>query len=270
MKTILTCIIPFAARGFARDWNLACDYLGKTIGSLLNSEDSRLKVVVVGHDHPGDSIPKDSRVSFIACSVPPPPLSTARDAVQIIKDQRQKMLCGWTHVKDHQPTKYVMRMDADDFLSRKIVGFLADRNDPGFRITDGFVWNSRSRYTLEATEYFNLLCGSSVIVRSDLAEKEFDFEQVCESVSESLLLAHGQSKPSLLINEMHACSGRAMEIHGLKIQSIPFRAAIYRVGNVNSYMQRDRKIHSLRFLLGRLRRLRFLTPSLRREFALHP
>ena len=62
---------------------------------------------------------------------------------------------------------------------------------------------------------------------------------------------------------------QAMVLCGLKIEKLPFRAAIYRVGNVNSEMQRSTKSHSLRFFLARLRRLRILTPSLRKEFALY-
>jgi hypothetical protein len=180
-----------------------------------------------------------------------------------------KIRCGWEHAKIHLPSKYVMKMDADDFLSKNVVGFLAScGSSVGLKISDGWVWNSGSRFFLEATEYFNLLCGSSVIVRSDVAEIEFDPQMVCDSIPEYAALAHGKIRPSFLINEFHPFMEKAMSINGLKMQSIPFRAAIYRVGNVNSHSRRTNKIHSFRLLIGRIRRTRFLSQHLKNEFSL--
>jgi len=160
-----------------------------------------------------------------------------------------------------------MKMDADDFLSRKVVSFIANGvSCPGFRITDGWVWNTGSRFSIQITESFNILCGSSVIVRSDLADREFDPESVCNPVPSPAALAHHAIKPSLLINEFHPFFEKAMALNGYKVVDIPFRAGIYRVGNVNSHSRRTWRIHSLRFALGQIRRLRFLTPALRKEF----
>lgn len=270
METILTCIVPFAPKPFTRNWNLACDYLRQTIGSLLNSVDPRIAVVVVCHDQPNFSDFSDSRVHFIQATHQPPPLGKAKDPVLATRDWLLKIRCGWEHAKIHLPSKYVMKMDADDFLSRKVVGFLASSvPSPGYRIINGWVWNTDSRFAIESTESFNILCGSSVIISTDFTEKEFDLDAVSTSVPDYATLAYAGKKPCLLINELHGFADKAMALHGLQICDIPFRAGIYRVGNVNSHSRRTYKRHSLRYLLGRLRRLRLLTPSLRKEFALY-
>jgi hypothetical protein len=267
---ILTCIVPFAPKGFTRDWILACNYLQQTVSSLLNSKDPRIAVVVVGHDYPGNFLTIDPRVRFLESNQPAPPQKLEKDPVLAIKDKLAIIKCGWDYAKQDLPSDYVMIMDSDDFLSAKVVGFLANSvSNPGYRITKGWVWNTGSRFTIEATESFNILCGSSVIVRADVAEMKFELKAISNSIPEYAALAYGNDKPCLLGNELHGFADKAMELNGLKTSDIPFRAGIYRVGNVNSHSRRTYKSHSLRFLLGRLRRLRFLTPSLRKEFALY-
>ena len=266
---ILTCIVPFAPKGFTRDWGLACNYLEQTVSSLLNSENPRIAVVVVGHDYPGDFLNIDPRVRFLESNQPAPPQKLEKDPILAIKDWLAKIRCGWEYAKQYFPSDYVMKMDADDFLSRKVVSFIANGvSCPGFRITDGWVWNTGSRFSIQKTESFNILCGSSVIIRTDVAEKEFDLDAVSTSVPDYATLAYAGKKPSLLINELHGYADKAMALNGIKICDIPFRAGIYRVGNINSHHQRTYKSHSLRLLLGRIRRTRLLTPTLRREFAL--
>ncbi len=251
-------------------WDTACSYLKQTIGSLLNSVDPRLAIVIVGHESPEECLPIDERIHFL--SIPhPAPRSENKTTATVARDWISKLELGFSFVKKHLPSDYVMRMDADDFLSNKMVGFLAQNTGvPGFRIANGWVWNSKDRIWIQKTEKFDLLCGSSIVLRTDIAEKHFSIDQVCNPIPD--IIANGELglKRSLITNEIHACAGNAMALHGFEIVPVPFAAAVYRVGNVNSVAQRSTKqIHSLRFLLGRLRRLRLLTPSLRKEFALY-
>ena len=265
----VTFIIPFGSRLFAKDWKSACFYLKQTILSILNNDNPNLAVIIVGNDYPEGFIPRDLRVHFRSIALQAVNSDQVRNTAIMVRDQMTKMQEGWEYAKTHLPSKYVMRMDADDLLSRKVVGFLATQNKPGFRVSDGWIWNSGDRWLIERTERFDLLCGSSNIFRSDVADKTFDIAQLLESVPEHITEANPKLIWTLISNRFHACAGQAMVLCGLKIEKLPFRAAIYRVGNVNSEMQRSTKSHSLRFFMGRLRRLRLLTPSLRKEFALY-
>jgi hypothetical protein len=265
----VTFIIPFGSRLFAKDWKSACFYLKQTILSILNNDNPNLAVVIVGNDFPEGSIPNDFRVHFTSIAAQTVNSDQVRNTAVMVRDQMTKMQEGWEYAKTHLPSKYVMRMDADDLLSRKVVGFLATENKPGFRVSDGWIWNSGDRWLIERTERFDLLCGSSNIFRSDVADKTFDIGQLLESVPEHILAAIPDLKCTLITNRFHAYAGKAMELCGLQIDRLPFGAAVYRVGNVNSEMQRTVQSHSVRFLLGRIRRLRFLSPTIRKEFALY-
>jgi hypothetical protein len=88
-NTVVSFIIPFASQAYAKDWNSACNHLRQTVRSLLNSEDSRLGIVVVGNDHPGEALPPDDRVHFIAAPVCGE-LGKLRDTVTMVRDQISK------------------------------------------------------------------------------------------------------------------------------------------------------------------------------------
>jgi hypothetical protein len=268
---ILTCIIPFASRLFANDWGLACCLLRQTIKSLLNSEDPRLSVIVVGNDHPGGFLDEDPRLHFISIPAASQQIGSLRDTAIMVKDQLTKMQLGWEYAKKHLPSRYVMRVDADDFLSRKVVGFLSKCEcRPGFRISDGWVWQDGGCYFIEQTEKFDYLCGTSNIFRFDIAEKTFDLRDINFPLPEYIKKVNPDLKFSLITNRFHQYAGVAMALLKMEISRVPFKAAVYRVGHINSEMQRTIKFHSLRQFFGRIRRLRLLTGSLRREFCLNP
>jgi len=268
-QRVVTFIIPIACRNFVSSWELACKYLSQTVGSILNSTDPRFAVVIVGHESPMEYLPKDSRLHFLRLSESTPKVEE-KNLQLIARDWMEKMKLGREFAKQELPSVFVMRMDADDFLSRKIVGFLAQNTGvPGFRISDGWVWNSGDKILIQKIEKFDWLCGSSIILRSDIADKQFSIDQICPQIPYIVEKAEQGLKRSLITNEIHASAGKAMALHGLEIARVPFAGGVYRVGHVNNMTQRSTKqIHSLRFLLGRIRRLRLLTPSLRKEFAL--
>jgi hypothetical protein len=267
---IVTFILTIACKNFTRNWEAACSYLRQTVGSLLNSEDSRFAVVIVGHESPEEWLPQDKRIHFLSLDRPPP--SRASKSIPTIADDCQsKLNLGLLYAKEKLPSAYLMRMDADDFISNKIVGFISENiGVAGFRIADGWIWNSDDKMWIQKTEKFDWLCGSSIILRSDIAEKQFSIDKICPQIPEIVEKAQQGYLRTLITNEIHARAGAAMALHGLEIAKVPFAGGIYRVGHVNNMTLRTTMpVHSLRFLLGRLRRLRFLTPSLRKEFALY-
>ncbi len=266
-NTVVSFIIPFASQAYAKDWNLACNHLRQTVRSLLNSEDSRLGIVVVGNDHPGETLPPDDRVHFISAPMCGG-LGKLRDTATMVRDQVTKMEIGWKYVQKYLPSRYVMRMDADDLLSRKVVGYLAKEDKPGYRVSDGLIWNSEDRWFIEKTEKFDLLCGSSNVFRFDVAGNPVDLSRLLDPVPDHILAAIPGLRCTLITNRFHAYAGKAMALSGLQIDRLPFGAAVYRVGNLNSEMQRNTKSHSLRFLLGRIRRLRLITHSIKTEFSI--
>lgn len=266
---IATFLIPFPSRNFLRDWDLACAFLRQTVAGLLGSDDPRLGVVIVGHDSPMNRVPKDSRVQFLECDFSPPDAKVAKWPAVIIGDKMAKLQNGWKHAQKNLPSRFVMSVDPDDFVSRKLVGFLSSAEAPGYRISSGWIWSTGNQWMIEASDQFDELCGSSVVFRSDVADLEFDPYKITHAVPEHVQEIAGRTKFTMLVNELHALSADGLARHGLEMKSIPFRAAVYRIGNANSFMQRRAVFHSLRFFLGRLRRTRLLNESLRQEFGIN-
>jgi hypothetical protein len=105
---------------------------------------------------------------------------------------------------------------------------------------------------------------------SQIADAEFQIDKILDEIPEITKIAKLGYSRSLLINEIHACTEKVMASMKEEILNLPFSGAIYRVGNINSVAQRtSKKFYSIRFLIGKIRRLRFLTTSLRKEFALY-
>jgi hypothetical protein len=81
-------------------------------------------------------------------------------------------------------------------------------------------------------------------------------------------LIPGSGTTTLLRNNCHQRYAAQFAHLGHKLTSIPFHSMIYRVNNTDSITQGKLHAHSLRMWLGSIRRMRLITPSLRREFLL--
>ena len=266
---VVCFIIPIACRNFTSNWDAACNYLRQTIGSILNSIDPRFAVVIVGHESPMHYLPKDPRLHFLQYSESAP-LAVNKNIQTIAQDWMGKMQLGRDYAKQKLPSEYVMRMDADDFLSNRVVGFLAQNSEKAaFRISDGWIWNSGARIFIQQLENFDKLwCGSSIILKSAIADLPIQIYELSDRMP-VLDQAKIGSARTLFTNEFHSFADKALSLHGLDIYKIPFRAAIYRVGNINSVTGRSNtKTYSIRFMLGKIRRLRLMKNALRNEFSL--
>src|SRR5206468_10624214 len=137
-----------------------------------------------------------------------------------------------------------------------------------------------SRYLIQRTEYLDRECGSCLIIRSDLADKNGPFLTEVEGVpldeassefatSDHYSLVPGSGISTLLLNDSHQRYEAQFSYLGHKLSSVPFNAVVYRTNNLDSttsIAKKGRPICTLRMLIGRIRRTRFITKSLRREF----
>ncbi len=237
------------------------------MSGLLASEDPRLAILIVGHESPMDHVPSDARVQFLDCGLASAAAGSARSPSVIIADKLRKLTRGREYARERLPSRFTMSVDPDDFISRKLVGFLASADAPGYRINRGWIWNTGDRCFIEQSDEFDKICGSSVIFRSDVADLDFRVHKIASNVPAHIAEVADQMKFTLFANEMHSLSPEGLAAHAMEMDCVPFRAAVYRIGNPNSYMQRRARFHSFRFFVGRLRRTRLLTKSLRREFS---
>ena len=274
-------LIPFASRRRKSKWEIACAHLRQTLKSIQNSTNGNYRVVVAGHEAPDFDVGFDSRFYFLSLHHPVP--SHENYHVSLELDKLTKIAAAWEYAKLTWNPKYVMKLDADDFISSRLVDWLDNANDEaGYLIKYGWLWNSGSRYLIERTEYLDRVCGSCLIIRSDLADKNGPFLTSMEGVSldeasvkfaasDHYSLVPGSGISTLLLNDTHQRYAAQLAYLGHELATIPFNAVIYRTGNPDSstgIVEGDRPIYTLRILVGSIRRTRFITQRLRREFML--
>jgi hypothetical protein len=273
-------VIPIASRQMVNDWHLASAYFKETLLSIFNSTNGNYCVVVAGHEPPDFQVPQDSRFKFLSLDHPLPRQESV-SWISKVKDKMIKLEVAWVYAKSKWNPQYVMKVDWDDLVSSSLVAWLNTANGAaGYRIKDGWVWNSGSRHLITYSETFDLVCGTCLIIRSDLADKKGPFLNSMDGIeldemskrieaTDNRSLVPGAGTGSLLLNDSHGRAEAQFRYLGHQLGIVPFRAAVYRVRNPqNVISQRGYHRHSVRWLLGKIRRTRLITQSLRREFML--
>jgi hypothetical protein len=273
-------LVPFASRKVKPKWEIACAHLRQTLRSIQNSSNGNYCVVVAGHEAPYFDVCFDSRFQFL--SLNHPVLSHENYHVSLVRDKLTKIAAAWEYAKQTWNPSYVMKLDADDFISSKLTAWLDNKGgEAGYLMKHGWVWHSGSRF-IERTEYLDRVCGSCLIIRSDLADRNGPFLTEMEGVpfdeasstfaaTDHYSLVPGSGISTLLLNDSHQRCAAQFAYLGHELATIPFDAVVYRTGNPDSSSRFGgfwRPKCTVRMLVGRIRRTRFITQTLREEFLL--
>jgi len=279
-RPLVAFLIPFASRMVKPKWEIACDHLRQTLRSIQNSSNGNYVVVVAGHEPPDFDVRFDSRFHFLSLNHPIP--SHQKCHVSLVRDKLTKIAAAWDYTKSTSTPKYVMKLDADDLISSKLVTWLDKAGgEAGYLITHGWFWRSGSRL-IERTEYLDRVCGSCLIIRSDLADRngpfltELDGVPLDEASStfaarDHYSLVPGSGISTLLMNNSHQRYAAQFAYLGHQLATIPFNAVVYRTGNPDSTSRFGgfwQPKCSVRMVVGSIRRTRFITQRLRKEFML--
>lgn len=271
-------LIPFASRRTKSRWDIACAHLRQTLSSVRNSTSKNYCVVVAGHEAPDFNFESDSTCWFLSVNHAIP---LHEDVVVSGRlDKLAKIAAAWNYAKSRWNPRYVMKLDADDLISARLVQWLENFGDqPGYLINHGWVWRSGTRYILHSTEYLDRVCASCLVVRSDIADQEGPFRTGVEGMrfdqlsasfaaADHCSLIPGSGTSTVLLNDSHQRYAAQFAFLGHKLSNVPFKAVVYRTGNPESNsagLQTGRP--TLRMILGRIRRTRLMTKNLRKEFA---
>ena len=272
-------LIPFASQRTKSRWDIACAHLRQTLESVRNSTSKSYCVVVAGHEAPDFNFESDSTCRFLSVNHPIPLHGDVVVSGRL--DKLAKIAAAWKYAKSTWNPCYVMKLDADDLVSARLVQWLEHFGDrPGYLIKHGWVWRSGSRYVFHSTEYLDRVCASCLVVRSDIADQEGPFRTNVEgtpfgqrslsfAATDHYSIVPGSGTSTLLLNDSHQRYSAQFAYLGQKLSNIPFKAVVYRTGNPESNsagLETGRP--TLRMILGTIRRTRLMTNSLRKEFAL--
>ena len=126
------------------------------------------------------------------------------DAFRI--DKGRRVLKGMLRARD---SRFFMISDDDDFVSSRIAQFVADHRDAnGWIVDDGYVWDDGGEI-LYRHRHLNHVCGTTLIVRSDLYRLPDTFEAA----------THDTSRPCSAVIEASANLGRAR--HSARYVAVP-------------------------------------------------
>ena len=196
-------------------------------------------------------------------------------------DKLGKIAAAWNYAKSRWHPQYLMKLDADDLISSRLVQWLQNfGREPGYLVQHGWIWRSGARHVFQFTEYLDRVCASCLIVRSDIAEREGPFLTQVEGIrfnelnskfaaADHYSLVPGSGTSSLLLNDSHQRYAAQFAYLGQKLSTVPFRAVVYRTGNPDSNSAAlGTGRPTLRMILGTIRRTKLLTKALKKEFAL--
>ncbi len=222
---LITFIIPVRHQDNARDWALLKENLSQTIASVANQSNSDWQALIVAN-HGADlpALPERFRVTYVDFSPNvlhelnhSPSREDFLDAFRL--DKGRRVLAGMLDAKD---SRYFMIVDDDDFVHRGVVDFVAGQAGAnGWVIDHGYIWDHNGTIIMEHDD-FNHVCGTCLIIRSDLYQLPEDFRTASQEWIKSRLGSHHR------ITEILADAGTPLS-------TLPFRGAIYRVAHGGSH-----------------------------------
>lgn len=265
MTTALTFIIPVRHQENAKDWSKLKSNLTQTLRSLsLQTNDNWKAVVVANRGAELPTLPPRVEVAWV--DFPPNALHERGSADQETfyeacrLDKGRRILAGMLHAG---ATRYLMVVDDDDFVSRRMTQFVVDHDGAhGWYVQEGYIWEDGGNY-LYRYAGFSKLCGTSHIIRSDLYQLPASFDAASEEYIKRMLGSH------IFIDG-------ELTRRGTALAPLPFDGAVYRVGHPNAH-SKSQGMFAKYFLhkwllrrpfelLRRLRRLKYLGAGLRAEF----
>jgi hypothetical protein len=151
---------------------------------------------------------------------------------------------------------HVMVVDADDCINQNIAKFVEEHPESdGWYARRGYVYKEGKRYIYLNAKNFNDLCGTSIIIRHDLA---------------TFLVTEGKYYDHTTVTLKN----------GKKLQPLPFAGSVYSVENQENYRMTATAVKALatksyqkglNYWLEKISKYRifFLTNSIRQQFGLY-
>ena len=265
MDTVLTFVIPVVHPENTPKWAAVKAQLEQTIRSIQAQTHPGWRAVIVANE--GADLPDvPERFEIIRVDFGPNLIPRARwvdNAVSVgavCRDKGRRILTGMLSRRD---TQFYMTVDADDFISKRLVAFVAKNPSAyGWEIKNGYVWGDGGLILFRHDE-LSLVCGTCLIVRADLYGLPERFEAASDDYIKTMIGSH------------RLISGILAE-QNTPLATLPFRGAVYRVGHPtsqrNSPMVMRRYCFDWKFLhrprkaLRSLLNLQLKTPGIRREY----
>jgi hypothetical protein len=261
----VTFLIPVRHPQNASDWSRLKANLAQTVRSISAQTHADWRGIIIANE--GSDLPPLPAQFDVEWVQFPPNARHAMDSAsreEVLDafrfDKGRRVLRGMLRARN---SRFFMIVDDDDFVSARITAYVADHKDAhGWTIDVGYVWNDGGSL-LYRHSALNHVCGSSLIIRSDLYGLPQTFDEATPDYIKVMLGSHRRIADLLAER-------------GTPLASLPFPGAIYRVGHAGSHSQTPPIL--TKYVLNRhtivrphrivtnLARLRLIGGAARREF----
>jgi hypothetical protein len=257
---MLYFVVPLRDRSTTGDWPRVCRLLERTLASAAAQTCKQIRILVLCHTEP-EGIRVPSCCEFVPVPFKPPVLadddSSELRLWKLHSDKGRKMLHGLAVARSGQGS-YVMFLDADDLVSNRLAGFVAEHMGAnGWYLDRGYRMDDTLPSLLYWRRSFYHECGSSHIIRSDLAPFP-------DRIDDTLDLSDCYVRRYVV----HAYVRDALAKQGTPLEPLPFYGAVYTFNRCNIYAATHRRETLLRFAVRILIKGRWITPRLRAEFGI--
>ena len=265
MSTALTFLIPVRHQDNAKDWSRLKANLSQTLASISNQTAGSWKAIVVANE--GADLPAlPNQVEAVRVTFPPNTLHEKGNATQeefyeaFRLDKGRRVLAAMLAAGK---TSHFMIVDDDDLVSGRLAEFVArNQASNGWVVKQGYIWTDQGS-VLFAHPNLNSLCGSTLIVRSDLYDLPATAAGWSDERIKKMLGSHRQ-----IANHLSET--------GTPLEQLPFPGGIYRIGHAGNHSGKggigDEFFWNRRYirrpwaLANNLLQLRPITRAMRQEF----
>ncbi|HEY8698307.1 MAG TPA: hypothetical protein VIM02_11860 [Rhizomicrobium sp.] len=213
--------IPVKPKGITARWDLVSSNLARTIRSILAGVNQDFAIYICGHEQPCPEF-ADSRVRFVQAT-----FDFGPELERALQDKWRKLcLIGSTLMAEGYDDFYLMFLDADDLIHRKLVEHvLATDNKRSYLIRDGYKLDTVTGRLMLQEENFDRSCGSTFVgwfENCDLPPQDTDRDSYFRK-----FMPH---------------KSRAVEaaLRGRPPDPVPFPAVVYPVNHMESLQWRRR------------------------------
>ncbi|QDV43245.1 hypothetical protein Enr13x_31000 [Stieleria neptunia] len=167
----LAIVIPLKSKRVARNWDVTCQALRRTIGSLSNQSIDRFSAIVVGHEPP--ELPERRFWRFHSLEISIPELAAGgdygrRNDFDRILDKNRKIARGVQLLSSKTPSHWFY-LDADDVLDSAFVETVLKIESPGCIVDGGYQIDANNRRAIPNSN-LSEICGSTCVLTSDVME----------------------------------------------------------------------------------------------------
>ncbi len=134
-------VISMRSKRASRDWESACDCLSKTLRTVFAQSDQNYRLLVAGHEKPDIPELESNKVTWVSVSYTPPSNPRGFTADKNAKRRELGFLLGKKGFEG-----FVMPLDADDWIHRRLVEFIRRSGEKSPTFFDaGFLCNLEER-----------------------------------------------------------------------------------------------------------------------------